>query len=101
MKIYIVTFHEDVAIDYEEAYYWYEEQLQGLGNKFLKEVREKINQIQINPEAYGVKSRPGYHETTLNGFPYSIVYRIYKKQSRILITSVHHQKKHPRSKYRR
>jgi mRNA-degrading endonuclease RelE of RelBE toxin-antitoxin system len=101
MKVYRVSFHEDVAIDYNEAYRWYESHQIGLGEQFLAAVREKLEQILVNPELYSVKSKPGYHETIINGFPYSIVYKIYKKQSRILVTSVHHQKKHPRKKYRK
>jgi plasmid stabilization system protein ParE len=101
MKVYSLAFQEDVSIDYNEAYYWYEEHQKGLGEKFLGAIKNKIKQIINNPELYSVKSRPGYHEKVVDGFPYTIVYRIYKKQSRILITSVHHQKKHPRKKYRK
>ncbi len=101
MKSYTIVFHEDVAIDYNEAYAWYEEQQKGLGEKFLAEVNNKIQEIKNNPDSYAIKSRPGYHEAVIIKFPYSIVFRIYKKQKVILITSVHHHKKHPRKKYRK
>jgi mRNA-degrading endonuclease RelE of RelBE toxin-antitoxin system len=101
MKVYSIVYHKEVAIDYNEAYYWYEAHQKGLGEKFLIAIRDKTQQILSNPEAFSIKSKPGYHETIVNGFPYVIVYRIYKKQSRILITSIHHQKKHPRKKYRK
>ncbi|MCD6012112.1 MAG: hypothetical protein K0Q79_1974 [Flavipsychrobacter sp.] len=101
MKLYNVVFHEDVAADYNEAYAWYEKQQKGLGEKFLAEINNKIQQIMTNPGAYGIKSKPGYHEAIVIKFPYSIVYRIYKKDRCILITSIHHHKKHPRKKYRK
>lgn len=100
MKAYSVVFHEDVAADYNEAYAWYEEQQKGLGEKFLAEINTKVQQIKSNPATYGVKSKPGYHEAVIIKFPYSIVYKIYRKQSLVLITSIHHHKKHPRKKYR-
>jgi len=101
MKVYSLVYHEDVAVDYNEAYYWYEKQQAGLGEKFLTAIRVKTQQIVSNPDTFSVKSKPGYHETAVDGFPFLIVYRIYKKQGHILITSIHHQKKHPRKKYRK
>lgn len=101
MKLYAVVFHEAVAIDYNEAYAWYEEQQKGLGEKFLAEISYKVQQIKSNPTTYGVKSKQGYHEAVIIKFPYSIVYKIYRKQNLVLITSIHHHKKHPRKKYRK
>ena len=101
MKVYSLTIHEDATIDYNEAYYWYETNQKGFGEKFLAAIRDKTQQILSNLEAYSVKSKSGYHETIVSGFPYLIVYRVYKKQSTILITSIHHQRKHPRNKYRK
>ncbi len=101
MKLYRVVFHEGVASDYNVAYQWYEDQQKGLGDKFLAAINRKIHQIQANPDVYAIKSKPGYHEAAMIKFPYSIVYRVYKRQCEILITSIHHQKKHPRKKYRK
>ncbi len=101
MKGYSVVFHGATAIDYNDAYRWYEEQQLGLGEKFLAAVKNKVEKIITNPEIFSVKSRPGYHEALVESFPYTIVYRINKKQKVVFITSIHHQKKHPRSKFRR
>lgn len=101
MTGYSVVFHADTAVDYNEAYLWYETQRAGLGDLFLAAMNKKVRKIAANPEIFSVKSRPGYHEALVEGFPYSIVYRIYKKQKEVFITSIHHQKKHPRGKYRR
>ena len=60
-----------------------------------------LQQILINPEIFSVKSRSGYHEALVKKYPYMIVYRIDKKQTVLFITSIYHQKKHPRNKYRR
>lgn len=101
MAGYTAAFHATTATDYNDAYIWYETQQEGLGEKFLAAVRGKLNKILDNPEIFGVKLRPGYHEALVDGFPYSIVYRINKKQKIVFINSIHHQRKHPRKKYRK
>ena len=101
MPGYSVIFHEGSTIDYNDAYYWYEEQQRNLGEKFLTAVGERISLILDNPDAYGVKAKGRYRETSVSGFPFSIVYLIYRKQRTILIVSIHHHKKHPRKKYRK
>ena len=98
---YRFDFHEDVANDSLEAYAWYENKTQGLGERFLDAVRKKLGQIAKNPEAFGEKSRKGYREVALNIFPYLIVYKIYKKNKVVFVNSIHHTSKHPRKKYRR
>jgi plasmid stabilization system protein ParE len=101
MSGYTLVFHADAVIDYDEAYYWYEDQQKGLGEKFLSAIKSKTQQILDVPEIFSVKGREGYHEAFVNGFPYTIVYRIYKRKQVIFINSLHHQKKHPRKKYRK
>lgn len=73
----------------------------GLGERFAKAVRLKIEMILQNPETYGSKSRKIYREAMVDYFPYLIVYRIEKRNSKVYITSIHHTKRHPRKKYRR
>jgi hypothetical protein len=37
---YRLDFHEDVAIDSQEAYEWYEKKMEGLGERFLASVKK-------------------------------------------------------------
>ncbi len=101
MIVYSAVFHSGTVKDYNEAYCLYEEQQAGLGEKFLIAINDKVKKILANPEIFSVKSRTGYHEALVEHYPYSIVYRIDKKQKVVFIISIHHQKKHPRGKYRR
>ena len=98
---YKCEFHAEVEKDYIDAYSWYEEQKDGLGERFLNLVRVKIEEIAAHPEHYGVRIRKGYREVQVDVFPYLIVYKIYKSQGTILIVSIHHSRKHPRKKYRK
>ena len=86
MSSYSVMFHAGTANDYNEAYYWYEEQQKGLGEKFLAAISSRIRQILDNPDTFSVKLKQGYHEALVKRFPYTIVYRIYKKGQ----SNIHH-----------
>lgn len=98
---YSIRIHPDVELDYYNAYYWYEAQLAGLGERFLLSVREKLVTIAQSPKTYGFKGKTNFREAMLDDFPYLIVYRIFEKQKVILVSSIHHAKKHPAKKYRR
>jgi len=94
-------FHADTASDYNEAYSWYELQQGGLGERFLNAVEDVVQKIIVSPEVFGTKSKHGYREAIVRNFPYSVVYRLNKDTRIILITSIHHHKKHPRGKFRK
>ena len=44
--MYKVIFHADIKTDYDEAYAWYEDKLEGLGERFLSAVRKKQMRLQ-------------------------------------------------------
>lgn len=64
-----LEFHEEVVSDYQEAYSWYENEKTGLGERFLKLVRVKLEQIVKNPEAFSQKTKSGYREAAVEIFP--------------------------------
>jgi hypothetical protein len=98
---YSFIFHPLIQEDYNEAYEWYENKQKGLGEKFLKAVRKKIEEINLQPEIYGSRNSKTFREAAVDIFPYIIVYKINKAKNEIYISSVHHTKKHPQKKYRK
>jgi plasmid stabilization system protein ParE len=98
---YILDFHEDVETDYLEAYTYYETAREGLGERFMKMVKTKLEEIARNPEAFSQKTKSGYRAAAVEVFPYIIAYKIYKKEKIVFINSVIHQKKHPRKRHRK
>ena len=80
-----------------EAWEYYEDQQEGLGDRFKNEVRNKISLILSNPLHYPLKGK--YHEAQTDDFPFVIVYKIDKRNDRILILSVFHTSRHPKRKY--
>lgn len=97
---YTIRLHPKTEDDYKEAYEWYEDEQKGLGERFIKAVRQKIESISNRPEIYSTKGNKNYREALVEFFPYLIVYKVYKKKKEIFISSIHHAKKHPRKKYR-
>jgi toxin ParE1/3/4 len=59
----------------KDAYDWYEEQRQGLGEMFLTELDTCYKKLQSNPFSNS-KIKKNYRQIVLNHFPYVIVYEI-------------------------
>lgn len=98
---YTYLLHPLAEHDYVEAYNWYEDRQQGLGERFIESVRVKLQAIADRPEAYGARNNRNFREALIDDFPYLIVYRVNKRKKQILISSVHYTGKSPRKKYRR
>ena len=94
-------FHPAVAIDYNEAYEWYEQQKDGLGEEFIKSLNDKFNDLIAHPDAFGQRSKIGYKEAKVNRFPYLIIYKIYPRKKIIFVNAIHHISKDSRKKYRK
>jgi len=70
----------------------------GIGSSSLL---ERIAAIIEHPDLYGSKST-GFRETIVSRtFPFVIVYRIYRKEKVVYISSIYHQKRNPGRKYRK
>lgn len=98
---YTFIYHPLVQEDYNEAYEWYESKQKGLGEKFFKAVRQKIDEINLRPAVYGSRQNKMFREASVDFFPFIITYKINEVKKEIYISSIHHNKKHPQKKYRR
>ena len=77
---YTYRLHLLTKQDYDEAYEWYEDKQKGLGERYLKAVRKKIEEIVLHPEAYSSKSNKRFREARVDFFPYLIVYKVSKRK---------------------
>lgn len=93
--------HSLIQQDLEEGYSWYEDKQKGLGERFLTAVEKKIQSIVSHPETYGSRESKEFREAKVDGFPYTVTYRILKRKKEIHIGSVYHMSKHPRKKFRK
>ncbi len=76
---YVYSIHPLVIKDYQAAYTWYEARRNGLGERFIKAVRQKVEETLINPQLFGSRKNKKFREARIEFFPYVIVYKIDKK----------------------
>ena len=98
---YTYRLHPLAAEDLSKGYDWYEDKQVGLGERFLKAVRNKINEIAIHPEIYSSRERKEFREVKVEFFPFLIVYKVFKRKQQVYISTIHNTSKHPRKKYRK
>ena len=75
-----------------EAYNWYEERKQGLGEQFLVAVEALLSVIQRTPERFPAVLGPA-RKARLRRFPYAIYY--IWRDGRISVIAVYHAKRNP------
>jgi plasmid stabilization system protein ParE len=81
-----------------ESWNWYEDRQIGLGDRFVKELTERIRIIEQTPSRHPTKYK-SYKETQVPVFPFLIIYRINKKKKIIRIVSIFHTYRNPEKKY--
>jgi plasmid stabilization system protein ParE len=96
--VYTVIVTAKAQKELAEAWRWYEEREEGLGDRLVAAVMQKLNTIGKGPEIFSVKHRP-YREAKVSVFPFLIVYKINGKQKLVEAVSVFHTSRNPKRKY--
>lgn len=86
------VFHPEARAEFNASVDFYEGRLDGLGLRFLAAVEQTVERISANPEM-GAPLAGGYRKRIVSGFPYSIIYRIWKDN--VFILTVTHQHRRP------
>lgn len=89
-----LVFQAGVRDEIDEAYAWYEEQRQGLGEGFLAAIRVVLDQIESAPEIDASIYR-AVRRGRLKRFPYAVYYRV--QPDRIAVIAVQHNKRNPKT----
>ena len=89
-----VIFHPKAQQELSQAVEFYEEQLDGLGVLFSKEISQAVDLICLYPEGYPLITKHT-RKCTLRKFPYLILYGIIDNV--IIVSAVAHQHRHPNS----
>lgn len=92
--IYRHEIKEEAELEALEAFLYYEEKLEGLGNKFLFQVEKYIKQICQNPLHFPLKN--GYRQAFIKKFPYLIIYEFY--QETVVVYSIFNTYQNPDKK---
>jgi len=87
------------SLEFIDAFVWYEEQQDGLGEIFNAAVTHKLRQICNNPFHYK-KSYRNFHEALTEKFPFLIVYLVDEKSQLIIVIAIFHTSRSPRGKFK-
>lgn len=84
--------HPQASRELEEAALFYDQRVEKLGGRFLRNVEKAVEQILLFPKSAPVVGKT-VRQKTLSAFPYSIFY-IYENHE-VFIVAVAHQKRQP------
>lgn len=88
---YKIILSADAVREEADAYLYYEDQSKGLGEQFLDEIEKTLQKISLHPTHYGyVDETNTIRVTSLNKFPFQILFQIFKSQ--IVVYNIHHTK---------
>ena len=79
--------------DLDEAFAWYERQLPGLGEAFLRSVDACLSRIARHPDAFALVHGP-VRRASLRRFPYGVFYVV--RDQWIDVLAVYHGRRRPR-----
>ena len=97
---YKYKFDPIAANEYEEAFIWYQERSEMAADNFLIAVEEAIEAICNDPHRYR-NTYKQLRELALKKYPYHIIYYVDEKKKHVTITSLFHNKRDPKKKYKK
>lgn len=95
-KKFNVQIEDRAKIEIADAYDWYEEQKEGLGESFIKGFQKAIDNIQKAPN--GFTEVRHHRQFPMKHFPFVILYEIDKET--MYIDAVFHTSRDPKEKIR-
>lgn len=95
---YQLEIKEEAALDIKEAYFYYEENKLGLGERFLDTLENYLQRVKQYPEHYQIKRSP-FREAFIKDFPYVIIYEI--EEEKVVVYAVFCTHKNPNKKPKR
>ena len=90
---YRLIFQTGSEYDINDAYYWYESQLKGLGDDFLDEVSSCLHKLKTHPQLFGLTTND-YRKVVPKKFPYILLFKII--EDTVVVYAVFHTSRHPR-----
>jgi plasmid stabilization system protein ParE len=94
MKKYKIIFSSFALNDFKEAKHWYNTQQKDLGKRLIKDVKETIASIKLNPYHASIKFE-NIRTTSCKIFPYSLHYEIDEENDLVRVLSIFHFSRKP------
>ena len=92
---YKIEISQEVLADVDEILFWYKLHSEELSKEFYKHLLFGLSNILSNPKGYQQIFK-NVRRYIVKKFPYSIVYKLYKRKSLIVIVSVNHNSRNPK-----
>lgn len=89
-----VILKDEANLDVIEAYLYYENELDGLGERFLNELKVLIKQVRQRPK--GFQKIDKFHQAPFNIFPFVIIYEL--SENDLIVYAVFQTKQNPSRK---
>jgi ParE toxin of type II toxin-antitoxin system, parDE len=92
-----IVFRDKALKELYQAFWWYEDRKEGLGELFFDEINSCLVVLKTNANSFQLKYKK-FHQLPIKKFPYVILYKIYS--SEIVIYGVFHTSRNPKLKYK-
>lgn len=95
MTKYKIKIEPEALKDIQEATDWYNEQLQGLGSRFQKQVIVQINSLKSNPSGYAIR----YAEVrcmVIKKFPFMVHFTTDENRKLVEVFAIFHTSRNPK-----
>lgn len=86
--------------DYEEALLWYMEKSERSANNFIAAIDNALQLICDHPDRWRNEYKH-YYELGVKKYPFTIIYSIEPDKQRVVVSSIYHQKRNPKKRYRK
>jgi len=97
---YSVRFRKRAAKEYLETIAWYKQRSLQAAENFVLNVQVTLNTIEKQPEHFR-KTYKHFYEAKTKKYPFCIVYFIDEVKQYIVVTTLFHQKRNPKNKFKR
>lgn len=92
--IYELRILRQAVKDIEKSVDWYNEQQDGLGNRFLFQATKAIKRAETNPLHYQQRFKKKFRFVIVEDFPFVVIFKVSKQF--VVINSVFHTKRNPK-----
>ena len=91
---FTVFISDEAEADIDSGFIWYEIQKKSLGLAFIRNIKNSINKIRINPYKYP-KVKYGIRKHLIEKFPYCVYYTVDIIENSIKVIAVFHNSRNP------
>ena len=95
-----IIYDPEATAEFREAVAWYEEQSEGLGVRFVREVDSVMAAISSHPFLFSKAGRRS-RKARIHGWPYSIYLALNETHHEVKVTAVWHGARNPAELRRR